>query len=71
MADQRQLSPQALRSYQSRARQVNHATEQLLQQGITEELVRADIDLAVIANLLNSALTSTLPRLDETAPPGY
>ena len=58
MADQHQLSPQALRSYQSWARQVNHATEQLLQQGIKEGLVRADIDLAVIANLLNSALTS-------------
>jgi TetR/AcrR family transcriptional regulator, cholesterol catabolism regulator len=37
---------------------VNHATEQLLQQGIKEGLVRSDIDLAVIANLLNSALTS-------------
>jgi len=58
MADQHQLSPQALRSYQSWARRVNHATEQLLQQGIAEGSVRADIDLAVTANLLNSALTS-------------
>jgi len=58
MADQHQLSPQALRSYQSWARQVNHATEQLLRQGIDEGSVRADIDLAVTANLLNSALTS-------------
>ncbi|MFY9930803.1 MAG: hypothetical protein WAK82_22655, partial [Streptosporangiaceae bacterium] len=39
-------------------RQVNHATEQLLAQGIKEGSVRADIDLAVTANLLNSALTS-------------
>jgi TetR/AcrR family transcriptional regulator, cholesterol catabolism regulator len=58
MADQHQLSPQALRSYQSWARQVNHATEQLLQQGIKEGLVRADIDVPVITNLLNSALIS-------------
>jgi TetR/AcrR family transcriptional regulator, cholesterol catabolism regulator len=58
MADQHQLSPQALRGYQSWARQVNQATEQLLQQGIKEGVVRSDIDLAVIANLLNSALTS-------------
>jgi AcrR family transcriptional regulator len=58
MADQHQLSPQALRGYQSWARQVNHAAEQLLRQGIKEGLVRADIDLAVTVNLLNSALTS-------------
>jgi Tetracyclin repressor-like, C-terminal domain len=57
-SDQHQLSPQALRSNQSWARQVNHATEQLLRQGIEEEVVRPDIDLAVIANLLNGALTS-------------
>jgi hypothetical protein len=37
---------------------VNQAAEQLLEQGIKEGLVRSDIDLAVIANLLNSALTS-------------
>ncbi|MBV9773000.1 MAG: TetR family transcriptional regulator [Gemmatimonadetes bacterium] len=58
MADQHQLSPQGLRSYQSWARQVNHATEQLLQQGINEGLVRTDIDVPVITNLLNSALIS-------------
>ena len=36
MADQHQLSPQALRGYQSWAREVNHTAEQLLRQGIEE-----------------------------------
>jgi TetR/AcrR family transcriptional regulator, cholesterol catabolism regulator len=58
MADQHQLSPQALRGYQSWAREVNHTAEQLLRQGIEEGVVRAGIDVAVTVNLLNSALTS-------------
>ena len=58
MADQHQLSPQALRGYQSWAREVNHTAEQLLRQGIEEGVVRAEIDVAVTVNLLNSALTS-------------
>src|SRR5208282_5179676 len=58
MADQHQLSPQGLRSYQSWARQVNQSAAQLLRQGVDEGLVRPDIDIAIAVNMLNSALTS-------------
>jgi len=57
-SDQHQLSPHALRRYQSWARSVNHATTRLLEQGVDEGVVRADIDLPIAVNLLNTMLTS-------------
>ena len=57
-SDQHQLSPQALRRYQSWARTVNHATTELLEQGKREGAVRPDIDIPIAVNLLNSTLTS-------------
>ncbi|MTD57027.1 TetR/AcrR family transcriptional regulator [Amycolatopsis pithecellobii] len=58
ISDQHQLSPQALRRYQSWARSVNHSATRLLEQGQREGVVRADIDLPIAANLLNTTLTS-------------
>ena len=57
-SDQHQLSPQALRRYQSWARTVNDAATELLQQGRREGAVRSDIDIPIAVNLLNSTLTS-------------
>ena len=66
MADQHQLSPQALRRYQSWAREVNHAAEQLLRQGSRRAGPRRGVDVAVTVNLLNSALFLDRPLV----PPG-
>lgn len=57
-SDQHQLSPQALRRYQSWARSVNRSAAGLLEQGQREGVVRGDIDVPVVVNLLNSTLTS-------------
>jgi hypothetical protein len=57
-SDQHQLSPQALRRYQSWARTVNDAATELLQQGRRDGAVRSDIDIPIAVNLLNSTLTS-------------
>ncbi|WP_018334379.1 TetR/AcrR family transcriptional regulator [Actinomycetospora chiangmaiensis] len=58
LADQHQLSAPARRNYQAWAHEVDRETERLLRQGIEEGTVRAGIDPAVTAKLLNSMLTS-------------
>jgi AcrR family transcriptional regulator len=58
MADQQQLSDAGLRNYLSWARQVDRATAGLLEEGIAAGVVRPDIDVATMVNLLNSTLTS-------------
>ncbi len=57
-ADQHQLSTQALRNYRSWARDVNHATEQLLSECAKAGVIRADLDVATASNLLNGMLVS-------------
>jgi AcrR family transcriptional regulator len=58
MADQHQLSDAGRRNYLSWARQVDRATAGLLQEGIAAGVVRPDIDVPTMVNLLNSTLTS-------------
>jgi AcrR family transcriptional regulator len=58
IADQHQLSEAGLRNYVSWARQVDRATADLFDQGIEAGVVRADIDVPTMVNLLNSTLTS-------------
>jgi AcrR family transcriptional regulator len=57
-ADQHQLSAQALRNYRSWARDVNHAVEQLLTECAKAGVVRSDLEVATVANLLNGMLVS-------------
>lgn len=57
-ADQHQLSPQALRNYQSWAREIDHAAVHLFEECIRDGTLRADIDVPVMINLINSMLTS-------------
>ncbi|HEY1971135.1 MAG TPA: TetR/AcrR family transcriptional regulator [Pseudonocardia sp.] len=58
LADRQQLSTRGQRNYQAWAREVNLAAEQLLEDGISAGVVRADIDIPTAANLLNSTLNS-------------
>lgn len=57
-ADQHQLSKQALREYLSWARDVNRATEKLLQECVEAGVVRDDLDIGTSAHLLNGMLLS-------------
>ncbi|MGV0835772.1 TetR/AcrR family transcriptional regulator [Mycolicibacterium thermoresistibile] len=57
-ADQHQLSKQALRDYLSWARDVNRATEKLLQECVEAGVVRDDLDVGTAAHLLNGMLLS-------------
>ncbi|QVQ54156.1 TetR family transcriptional regulator [Spiractinospora alimapuensis] len=56
--DQRQLSPQALRNYQSWARDVNRAAAGLLRQCAEEGVVRADLDVGTMVNLIHGMTLS-------------
>jgi AcrR family transcriptional regulator len=58
LADQHQLSEVGLRNYLSWARQIDRATSSLLKEGIDAGIVRSDIDIPTMVNLLNSMLTS-------------
>lgn len=57
-ADQHQLSPQALRNYLSWARDVNHAAEKLLHDCAQVGVVRDDLDVPTMVNLINGMLLS-------------
>ncbi|TCP42051.1 TetR family transcriptional regulator [Tamaricihabitans halophyticus] len=57
-ADQHQLSTQALRNYRSWARDVNAATENLLTDCVKAGVVRSDLDIGIVTNLLNGLLVS-------------
>jgi AcrR family transcriptional regulator len=56
--DQHQLSAQALRNYRSWARDVNHRVEDLLTECAQAGVIRPDLDVATVANLLNGMLVS-------------
>lgn len=58
VADEHQLSPQALRNYRSWARDVNHAAEKLLHDCAEAGVVRDDMDLPATVNLINGMLMS-------------
>ncbi|SFB13537.1 transcriptional regulator, TetR family [Amycolatopsis marina] len=57
-ADQHQLSTQALRNYRSWARDVNHTVEKLLADCAEAGIVRSDLDISAVANLINGMLVS-------------
>lgn len=56
--DQHQLSPRALRNYVRWARQVDRAVVSLFQQCVDDGVVRADLDVRTVVNLVNTMLTS-------------
>ncbi|PXY18087.1 hypothetical protein DI005_36580 [Prauserella sp. PE36] len=57
-ADQHQLSTQALRNFRSWARDVNHAAEGLLSDCAKAGVVRSDLDVGTVVNLVNGMLLS-------------
>lgn len=57
-ADQHQLSPQALRNYLSWARDVNDAAAELLRACAKVGVVRDDLDVPTMVNLINGMLLS-------------
>lgn len=57
-ADQHQLSTQALRNYLSWARDVNHTAAGLLKLCVDDGVVRADLDIVTVVNLINGMLLS-------------
>ncbi|BBG04788.1 MULTISPECIES: TetR/AcrR family transcriptional regulator [Pseudonocardia] len=57
-ADEHQLSPQGLRNYRSWARDVNHAAEKLLHDCVQDGVVRDDLDIPTMVNLINGMLLS-------------
>ncbi|QVQ51521.1 TetR family transcriptional regulator [Spiractinospora alimapuensis] len=58
VADEHQLSPQALRDYRSWARDVNHAAENLLHDCAKAGVIRDGLDVPAIVNLVNGMLMS-------------
>ncbi|MFF5988336.1 TetR/AcrR family transcriptional regulator [Prauserella flavalba] len=57
-ADQHQLSPKALRNYNSWAREVNHTATSLFKLCAEEGVVRADLDVMTVVNLVNGMMLS-------------
>lgn len=57
-ADQHQLSRRALRNYLQWAREVDRAVICLFQQCVDDGVVRADLDVPTVVNLVNSMLAS-------------
>lgn len=58
IADEHQLSPQALRDYRAWARDVNRAAETLLDDCGRAGVIRDDLDVPTIVNLLNGMTMS-------------
>lgn len=57
-SDQHQLSPQALRNYLSWARDLNHTAAELLELCAKDGVVRSDLDVTVMVNLINGMTLS-------------
>ena len=70
IADQHQLSDQALREYLSWARDVNHTAQRLLRDCAQAGVVRDDIDIGTAVNLLNGMLTSIARWYQDSGPIG-
>ncbi|PWV84583.1 DNA-binding transcriptional regulator, AcrR family [Prauserella marina] len=58
ISDQHQLSPQALRNYQSWARDVNRAAAGLVEQCVKDGVIRSDVDVMTMVNLVNGMTLS-------------
>lgn len=56
--DQHQLSPHAVKNYFSWARELDHIAAQIFQQCAEEGVVRADLDVPTVVQLVNSMLGS-------------
>lgn len=66
IADQHQLSPQALRNYNSWAREVNQTAADLFELCAEEGVVRADVDVMTMVNLINGMMLSISRWYDDS-----